>query len=184
MKTKWILQTATLLIAISTVFTACQQPAANPDAANEALLKSLTDMSLDLWNTGNMANLEKIYAPDFIRKDDGGEVKGYDEFKASYENLKKVYSDFKLTFKESWIKGDKVTIIWNVTSVHSGPFAEGMPATGKPVTVDGVSILTLKDGKVVYDWAVWDQASIFGQVGYSIGPPAAAATPAEQAPVK
>ena len=183
MKTKSILKIAVLLMAVTALFSACQQPAANPDAANEALLKPLTEMTLDLWNNGNMAALENIYAPDFTRTDNNGTVKSYDEFKASFENLKKVYSDFKLSLKESWVKGDKATFIWNVTAIHSGPFGEGMPATGKPVSVDGVSIFTLKDGKVVKDWAVWDQAGVFAQVGYTFTPPAVA-MPAEAAPAK
>ena len=51
-------------VATTLLFTTCQpQPAANPDAANEALVKPMTDMILDLWNNGNMAQIENIYAP-------------------------------------------------------------------------------------------------------------------------
>ncbi|MBI5913925.1 MAG: ester cyclase [Bacteroidetes bacterium] len=171
-------------VATTLLFTACQPPAVNPDAANEALVKPMTEMILDIWNNGNMAQLEQLYAPDFTRRDIGGTAKGYDEFKASFENIKKTYSNFKLTLKESWVKGDKVTFVWNVSSTHSGPFGEGMPATGKPVSIDGVSILTLKDGKVVDDWAVFDQASVLTQVGYTFQPPATAATTSEPTPVK
>ncbi|MFQ5447935.1 MAG: ester cyclase, partial [Saprospiraceae bacterium] len=141
------------------------------------------DKVVDLWNNGNMTVAEEIYAPDFKRISPMGTTTGIDEFKAGYDSMKKVYSDVKLTINDYWAKGDKVTVLWNFSATNTGPFAENMPATGKAFSNDGVSILTLKDGKIVNDWAAWDQLSIFTELGYTLQPPqmAEAETPAENA---
>ena len=178
MKSKHFFPTATLLCFVATAmfFTACQpQAAVNPDAANEVLMQSISEMELDLWNNGNMAQLEHIYTADFTRTDPFGTVKGAEAFKANYDNIKKTYPDLKVSFKDSWVKGDKMTVLWHVDATHSGPFGEGMPATGKPISVDGVDIFELKDGKVANQWVFFDQASVFAQTGYTIHPPVTAA---------
>ena len=111
-------------------------------------------------------------------------TKGAEEFKAAYENTKITYPDLKITMKDSWVKGDKITSLWNASGTNSGPFGEGMPATGKPINVDGTTIQLLKDGKVSEEWVFFDQATAFAQVGYTFQPPATASTKAEPAPTK
>jgi steroid delta-isomerase-like uncharacterized protein len=153
---------------------ACKQPAINPDDANEALLQSITDKVFDLWNNGDMALFEQVFTADFTRTTNGVTVKGFDQFKAYYAAVKTTYPDLKLTLKDSWVKGDKITFIWNAAGTNAGPFGEGLPGTGKPVSSDGVTIYTLEDSKIVSDWTVYDQATAFAQAGYTFTPPAAA----------
>jgi steroid delta-isomerase-like uncharacterized protein len=170
-----------LLLCAALFFTACQT--GGPDAANEALATELMDKALDVWNNGNMAAAEEMYSPDFTRTTPTGTVTGMDEFKAYYEAMTSAYSDVKLSFTDHWTKGDKVTVLWNFSATNTGPLGEDMPATGKAVSNDGVSILTLKDGKIVNDWALWDQLGAFTELGYTLQPPqmAEADAPAEDA---
>ncbi len=167
------------------MWSACQPAATVAPSTGAALtdeqVKAMMDKTLDLWNNHNLAVVEELYAPDFHRTTPRSSMKGYDEFKAYHADIKKIYPDLKLTITSSWAQGDQVISKWNYTATNTGAFSENLPATGKPVSVDGVSILTLKDGKVVEDWSVWDQWGAFMAMGYKLQPPSTAAAPAEKA---
>mgnify|MGYP000633594753 FL=1 len=45
-------------------------------------------------------------------------------------------------------QGDKIVKHWNFKGTHSGDFF-GIPATGKSVNVEGVTLVKMKDGKIV-----------------------------------
>jgi predicted ester cyclase len=47
---------------------------------------------------------------------------------------------------------------------HSGDFA-GAPATGKRVTVHGISIMRFEGGKIAEAWDNWDQLGLLTQIG-------------------
>ena len=58
---------------------------------------------------------------------------------------------------------------------HSGPFA-GIPATGKRVSIQGMIVHRLREGKIVEDWAVRDTLGLLQQLGVIPMPGANAAT--------
>jgi predicted ester cyclase len=41
----------------------------------------------------------------------------------------------------------------------------GIPATGKEVTVSGITISRVKNGKVVEEWSNWDTLGMLQQLG-------------------
>jgi predicted ester cyclase len=41
----------------------------------------------------------------------------------------------------------------------------GIPPTGKQVTVSGITISRLKDGKIVEEWSNWDTLGMLRQLG-------------------
>jgi predicted ester cyclase len=41
----------------------------------------------------------------------------------------------------------------------------GIPPTGKQVTVGGITISRLKDGKVIEEWTNWDTLGLLQQLG-------------------
>jgi len=158
-----------LLLCAVLLFTACQT--GDPDAASEALATELLDKALDFWNNGNLAAAEEMYSPDFKRTTPTGTISGMDELKAYYGDVTTSLSDFKLTFTDHWTKGDKITVVWNLSATNTGPFGENMPATGKAYSSDGMTVLTVKEGKIVNDLAIWDQLNVFMQLGYNLQPP-------------
>jgi predicted ester cyclase len=49
-----------------------------------------------------------------------------------------------------------------------GPFRRafmGIPPTGKQVTVSGITISRVKNGKVVEEWSNWDPLGMLQQLG-------------------
>jgi predicted ester cyclase len=61
-------------------------------------------------------------------------------------------------------EGDKAVIRWTARGTNSGPFL-GMPATGKPGTVTGITIERKVDGMTVEGWNQFDQLGMLPQMG-------------------
>jgi steroid delta-isomerase-like uncharacterized protein len=60
--------------------------------------------------------------------------------------------------------GDRVIARWTGTGTHVGELM-GIDATGKPISVDAISIFRIADGKIAEEWTVWDALGLLQQVG-------------------
>lgn len=61
-------------------------------------------------------------------------------------------------------EGDQVATRGEWSAVNTGPF-NGMPATNRPVKVDMTVFDTIRDGKIVEHRAIFDMATMMGQLG-------------------
>jgi len=80
-----------------------------------------------------------------------------------YRNMIAPWSD--MTFREEDIteSADGVTVRLRVEAIHSHDFL-GIPATGRRITWDHVSIVKVKDGRVTGQWAQPDLWGIYRQL--------------------
>jgi steroid delta-isomerase-like uncharacterized protein len=66
--------------------------------------------------------------------------------------------------EEIFSAGERVVVRWTGTGTHNGEL-NGIPATGKPIRVDAISIHRVSDGKIAETWEVWDTLSLLQQIG-------------------
>ncbi len=69
-----------------------------------------------------------------------------------------------MTVEDAFGSGDKAAIRWRMQGVHSGDLF-GIPPSGKQVNVSGISIVKVKDGKIVEDWVSEDTMGLMQQIG-------------------
>lgn len=74
------------------------------------------------------------------------------------------FSDIRITRDDSIAEGDRVVDRWTFSGTHSGEFM-GAPATGKRVTVSGIDIFRVADGRLAELWQSWDQLGMMQQIG-------------------
>jgi predicted ester cyclase len=60
--------------------------------------------------------------------------------------------------------GDKVVTHWMATGTHNGP-CMGMEPTGKSISIGGVSISLIFDGRLVESSNYWDRQGLVDQLG-------------------
>ena len=60
--------------------------------------------------------------------------------------------------------GDRVVACWTGTGTHVAEM-NGIPATGRPIRVDAISIHRMRDGKIAETNEVWDTLSFLQQIG-------------------
>ena len=68
------------------------------------------------------------------------------------------------TVDDLFSSGDKVVARWTGSGTHVGE-VNGIPPTGKAVSVDAISIHRMADGKIAETWEVWDTLGFLQQLG-------------------
>ena len=74
------------------------------------------------------------------------------------------FPDLTLTVEDQAAENDRVVTRWTVHGTHTGDFS-GIPATGKTMTMPGITIQRLKNGKLVEAWVQYDQLGLLQQLG-------------------
>lgn len=60
--------------------------------------------------------------------------------------------------------GDRVVVRWTGSGTHVGE-VNGIPPTGKPISVDAISVHRMDGGKIAETWEVWDTLGFLQQIG-------------------
>jgi steroid delta-isomerase-like uncharacterized protein len=74
------------------------------------------------------------------------------------------FPDWHGTVDDIIVEGDKVVNRWTGHGTHQADLM-GLPATGKTVTLNGITIFRVAHGKVVEEWTQADQFSLMQQLG-------------------
>jgi len=74
------------------------------------------------------------------------------------------YPDTHFTIEDQIAEGDTVVTRWTARGTHKGPLM-GIPPTGKQVTVTGISIGRVVNGKTVEGWSNYDTLGMMQQLG-------------------
>ena len=63
-------------------------------------------------------------------------------------------------------EGDNVAVRWNWSGTHKGEFEiMGLAPTGKWVTMTGISIIPIVDGKIAREWTEQDMLGMMQRLG-------------------
>jgi steroid delta-isomerase-like uncharacterized protein len=126
------------------------------------------DRAVAAWNAGDLDGYLELY-------DDSIRLHGYSPEPMDKTQVRGFYAgvmgafDPKLAFHEVFGDGDRVVIRFTMTGTHRGEFL-GVPATGRDVAVDGITILHFRDGKCVERWSQADMLGWLVQLG-ALEPP-------------
>ncbi|MFG6687157.1 ester cyclase [Mariniflexile sp. HNIBRBA6329] len=122
----------------------------------------VNDGNLDLINNTNFTeDITMISSPE--------NIVGIDNFKAYYQNFITGFSDIKFTVVDIFGQDDNIVKHWNFKGKHTGDFF-GMPATGKSVDIEGVTIAKMKDGKIAQEQDFMDNTVFLQQLGIVSSP--------------
>jgi steroid delta-isomerase-like uncharacterized protein len=130
---------------------------------NKALVRHMVE---EVFNRGNMDQLDELLAPDFVEHEElpPGIPPGREAPKALFGMLHSAFPDFQATIEDIVAEGDKVVIRMTWTGTQKGEFM-GVPPTGKRVSWAVIDILRMVEGKCVEHWGQMDQMSLMQQLG-------------------
>ena len=138
-------------------------------------VKVLVDKGMKIYNTGDVALIPEVYAPEVVLHVSGSteNIIGHEGIKNWVEFVRKAYPDFKIIADETIVKGDKAVTVWTMTGTNTGPRGT-VPPTGKKYSIKAISFSYMKDGKVVKEMTVYNVLDMMMQLGYTVNPPEAA----------
>ena len=107
-------------------------------------------------NSGDLASLDNVLAPNYIRHDPNPLMKdiGREEYKQAFRRLRSAFPDAQWRVEELLCDGDKVVGRWTFRGTQQGAFFN-LPASGKVVTYPIIAIYRIEDGMIVEDWHIF-----------------------------
>jgi steroid delta-isomerase-like uncharacterized protein len=127
----------------------------------------------EAWTKGNVDVLDDMHTPDFF--DHSGlpgvspDTAGMKQFIAG---LHAAFPDLAITIEDMVAEGDRLVGRWVMTGTNTGSF-NGMPVTGRPVTLSGFDLLRVEGDRFAEVWGVADIAGMLQQLGVMPAPPSA-----------
>ena len=149
-----------LFVALSGVF----QAAAAQTEENKAIVQRLSD---EVWNQGNLAVADEIFATDFVNHDPSRpDVTDLESYKGWVVEIRTAIPDYHLSVFDVVAEGDKVVKRWTATGIQQGVLMGIPPAgTGDQGTTTGISAYRLAGGKIVEQWWSYDVLGMLQQMG-------------------
>ena len=127
--------------------------------------KTVVHRAEELWNTGNLAIADEVYATDFVNHDPGlPDVRDLEAYKGFIAATRTGFPDFSVTIEDVIAEGDKVASQWTARGTHQGELI-GIPPTGRQATWTGMTIYRFAGGKIVEAWWSRDMLSFLIQIG-------------------
>jgi ketosteroid isomerase-like protein len=128
---------------------------------NKALIR---DYHQRLWGQGDLSVIDTVWAADATARLTGFDDTALSAVRADAARYWGAFDRVETTIHDLIAEGDKVVLHWSTTGRHIGPYGD-IAATGRSITMAGIDILTLKDGRIVAASSMWDGLSVFDQLG-------------------
>jgi steroid delta-isomerase-like uncharacterized protein len=129
---------------------------------NKALVRRVLE---EMFNKGNLDVADALLAPHYVDHDPAmpEDIHGPEGFKQYVSTYRSAFSDLHLEIEDQIAEGDKVVTRWTGTGTHDGELV-GIPPTGNRVTLPGMEIVRISDGKLVEGWEGYDMMNLMRQL--------------------
>jgi predicted ester cyclase len=110
---------------------------------------------------GDRAAFEALMAPDFVnRSASPGAPAGPESMWNTFETvLRPALEGLTVTIHDQLAEGDTVTTRKTISGTHTGTLF-GVPATGKPVSIDVIDIVRVENGRYAEHWGINNLATV------------------------
>lgn len=137
--------------------TAQDSVAANIEMYTHVWDEIINNRKLEMFNDSN-------FTKDVVMHASPSDVIGIDSARAYYANYLTGFSDVAFSIKDVFGMGNKLVKHWNFRGTHTGTFF-GIPATGKSVNIEGVTLVRMDKGKIAEERDFFDNLEFMQQLG-------------------
>ena len=128
---------------------------------NKTIIKMFVE---EVINQGKLDRGDDLVVADFVELDPlPGQQQGREGLKEVIGQMRAAFPDMHWVLEEMIAEGDKVACRFTWTGTHRGPFL-GISATGRTVTVKGVVIDRLVEGRMADSRILMDTLSMMQQL--------------------
>lgn len=142
---------------------------------NKVIIQRLYD---EVWNKRKVELLHLLLSPSHALHGPifPGSSIGPEAYKQTLIVFTSGFPDLRFTVEEMVAEDEKVVCYWTISGTQQGEFM-GVPATGKKVSVDGITIHHIANGKIMDTYVSPDMWGMMHQLGVvpALGEPQRAA---------
>jgi steroid delta-isomerase-like uncharacterized protein len=120
--------------------------------------------AVDAWNANDSERYLELYDPSIVHHGLGPEPFDHSANRGFYEVLWAAFPKAELAVDDTIAEGDRLAVRFHLTGEHKGEFM-GVPATGRPFVLNGQTIMSFRDGRVVERWTTSDLFGLLTQLG-------------------
>ncbi|OLT12417.1 hypothetical protein BJF78_04270 [Pseudonocardia sp. CNS-139] len=117
-----------------------------------------------LWRDGDRSAIDEFWWPDATVHMTGFDGTAVEVVREDVDRYLGAFTDVRTEIEDLLGDGDRVVLRWATTGRHVGPYGD-VAATGRQITMRGIDILRLRDGRIVECWSMWDGLDVYGQLG-------------------
>ncbi len=132
-------------------------------AENKAIVRRLYE---EVWNKRKLELVSEIISPSHALHGPNifGSSIGPEAYKRQLLVFLAGYSDLHFTIEDMIAEKDKVVACWTISGTQRGEYL-GIPATNKKVSMDGMTIHHIANGKIMDSYGNWDALGMMQQLG-------------------
>ena len=140
MKTKFLLQAGVLAVFLC----GCTSHQHLARQRNKEIIRRYFE---EWGNHGDTKAADELIATNLTLRSPPAVLRSLEEYKQGMAAFHTAFPDLHFTVEDVIAEGDKVVVHWSLRATQLGDYL-GRPATGKTVSVTGMSLFRLADGKI------------------------------------
>ena len=136
-----------------------------PSAQEQRNLTAVTEV-LPYWNAHDVTGVLRFYDPEICWTNTPMDeiYRGHDQVGRYLRSLFSAFPDLVFSVGRRFAAGDEVAEQWTMRGTHRGEYL-GVPATGRVITINGMSMVRMRDGRFLTDEFSYDAAGVMRQFG-------------------
>jgi steroid delta-isomerase-like uncharacterized protein len=112
-------------------------------------------------NDNDLSALDQYFTPDYVDHSRPGGLEGA---KQLFSMFRLAVPDFSITIEDMVAEGEKVVVRFTLRGTHQGELM-GVPATSKQLSMTGIDINRIANGRLAERWANQDDLGMLQQLG-------------------
>jgi steroid delta-isomerase-like uncharacterized protein len=120
----------------------------------------------EVWNKRRLEVVEELISPSHGLNDPivFGSQMGPELYKRRVVELTTSFPDLRFTIEDMITEKGKVGVSWIISGTHQGEFMD-IPAIGSKISMEGITIHHITNGKILDSHARWDALGLVRQLG-------------------
>ena len=94
-------------------------------------------------------------------------MKGIEEYRQAYSGYLSAFHGTRIEVEELIAEGELVMSRAVLHGIHNGEL-EGIPPTGKEISISVITVFRIVDGKIAEEWEIIDQLGMMTQLGMEL----------------
>ncbi len=132
---------------------------------NKSIVRRLYE---EVWNERKLDVVDELISPSHALHDPNvsGSQLGPDAYKQQVARFTTAFPDLHFAIEDIVSEKDKLVVSWTISGTHKGEY-EGIPPTDKKISVDGITISYIANGKILDSYVSWDALGLMRQLGHA-----------------
>jgi steroid delta-isomerase-like uncharacterized protein len=127
---------------------------------------TVTDFIGALFTKGDLGAVDDYLAEDFVNNDPPfGASADRDGMRAAGAMFRAVCPDWHSDLLFLVAEGDLVVEVFTASGTHSGADLMGVASSGGTISLRGINVFRLRDGRIVERWGRLDDLGLLNQLG-------------------